>query len=423
MGSKSCASGSKTCCLTSTIHRRKPAHEQPLPGPSNMAKNLKADSTNDGADGDLESAAKRPNLRSAASAFPEPTSSDSEQVAWTSRPPALVEVPKNTQKNDSWAMSTLTEWMTQRNNRCSDSEEKCPENLLETDNAESLSRWLSLFIIEVRKQNGNKYPPSSLYSLLCSFQRIMKRYNPKAFSIFETKDVRFQQFHRAMANIFQALRSEGIVKEVRHVTAITSEEEVLLWQRGILGDTSPLSLVRSVFFLNGKNFCLGGGREHRDLRLSQFTRRGDHWEFVSNRSKPVRLGGTDVCKENSVFRQYPSPAAGRACHFYLLDLYFSKLLPYLHKDAFYFTPAPSISPRPFNQPWYTYNPIGVNKLDRMVKDMFEEAGIGWKTNRSLKMTGMAEKLITKSVPILYPQLMPASEPGEFFVFFIKSPQH
>ena len=35
---------------------------------------------------------------------------------------------------------------------------------------------------------------------------------------------------------------------------------------------SPKALFRAVFFLNGQNFCLRGGDEHRRLKLSQIKR-------------------------------------------------------------------------------------------------------------------------------------------------------
>ena len=39
-----------------------------------------------------------------------------------------------------------------------------------------------------------------------------------------------------------------------------------LWQAGVLGSESPLSLLRAVFYLNGINFVLRGGEEHRKLK-------------------------------------------------------------------------------------------------------------------------------------------------------------
>ena len=80
-------------------------------------------------------------------------------------------VPKNTQKNDQWALRALTEWITERNKRCSD---KCPMDILHTEDAESLAKWLSLFTIELRKKDGSKYPLATIHLILCALQRIMR---------------------------------------------------------------------------------------------------------------------------------------------------------------------------------------------------------------------------------------------------------
>ena len=47
------------------------------------------------------------------------------------------------------------------------------------------------------------------------------------------------------------------------------EEKQLLWERGVLGTTTPKSLLNAMFYLNGKNFCLCGGEKHRRLIISQ----------------------------------------------------------------------------------------------------------------------------------------------------------
>ena len=84
-------------------------------------------------------------------------------------------VPKNTEKNDRWALGVCRAWITERNRRCV---EKCPDNLLEQDdtNAELMSKWLSLFVLEVRKSDGSKYPPQSIHLILCGLQALYATY-------------------------------------------------------------------------------------------------------------------------------------------------------------------------------------------------------------------------------------------------------
>jgi len=135
----------------------------------------------------------------------------------------------------------------------------------------------------------------------------------------------------------------------------------------------PPSAAEKCILLNGKNFCLGGGgggkKEHRDLKLSQFARNKEHWKYVENGSKALHGGVPNLCRENKVVRKYPCPAVGRACHVYLLDLYFSELPEGAkEKDVFYFSAVRKTPTNP-SQPWFTNIPIGWNKLDRFVRDV------------------------------------------------------
>lgn len=57
-----------------------------------------------------------------------------------------------------------------------------------------------------------------------------------------------------METTYQDLHKEGIGVEIKHAPIISGDEEVILWERKILGCHSPTALVRAVFFfLNGKS--------------------------------------------------------------------------------------------------------------------------------------------------------------------------
>ena len=55
------------------------------------------------------------------------------------------------------------------------------------------------------------------------------------------------------------------------------------------------------------------------------------------------------------------------------------------------------TPEDPEKPWYSAVPIGWNKLDRMVKDIFAEANISGKTNHSLRATG-ATRMYNHGIP-------------------------
>ena len=64
-------------------------------------------------------------------------------------------IPANTKKNTNWAMNVWKEWV----NYCKQhSPDDYPPYLLTKQTAE-LNKWLSCFVLEVGRKDGNLYPP------------------------------------------------------------------------------------------------------------------------------------------------------------------------------------------------------------------------------------------------------------------------
>ena len=92
-------------------------------------------------------------------------------------------------------------------------------------------------------------------------------------------------------------------------------EECSLWSQGVLGTSTPKSLLNAVFFCTGKTFCLRGGLEHYALKISQFSFstevhnsvQRESVEYVENRSKN-RSGSYKDKARNKVVKQYADPS-------------------------------------------------------------------------------------------------------------------
>ena len=54
------------------------------------------------------------------------------------------------------------------------------------------------------------------------------------------------------------------------MSIVPVREENALWATGVLGTSNSTALLCAVFFFNGANFCLRGGSERRNLKVSQF---------------------------------------------------------------------------------------------------------------------------------------------------------
>ena len=142
-------------------------------------------------------------------------------------------------------------------------------------------------------------------------------------------------------------------------------------------------------------FCLRGGQEQRDLKVSQFVRSSnpDCYTYVENDSKT--WSGVNAKEANKVVPVYASPDARPRCLVYLLDLYFSKF-PDNAKDVDYFYLRPRKKFKP-DMPWYDCSPVGKETMKKYVATMCAAAGLERKTNHSLRATG-ASTMFHAGVP-------------------------
>ena len=219
----------------------------------------------------------------------------------------------------------------------------------------------------------------------------------QAPNIFDKSNPVFKELHSTMDSVYRKLRSNGVGAEKQSAEPFTKEEENKLWEQGIMGNGSPEALLRAVFFYNGKNFCLRGGEEHRNLRLSQLKRTQNGYIYTENASKNRQGGLGQLHLKNKSVEIYANRDAGDRCHCALLDRHISKLPKEAKsKDLFYVRPLEQA--KVCDKSWYYNAPVGRNKLSKMVSEMCKLANIpGRHTNHSLRATG-ATDLYTAGVP-------------------------
>src|SRR6056300_330053 len=87
-------------------------------------------------------------------------------------------VPKLTRSVNKWAMKIFTEWQSTRVTKKPETPkiQGLETNIIEMT-AESLNFWLTKFIMEVCKDSGERYPPRTLYSVVCGIQRHLEDNN------------------------------------------------------------------------------------------------------------------------------------------------------------------------------------------------------------------------------------------------------
>ena len=85
------------------------------------------------------------------------------------------------------------------------------------------------------------------------------------------KDTEFRHFQNVLDMTCKESASAGIGCHRRQAEVISNDEEEILWSRGLLGDSSPQTLIDTLLYLNGLHFALRSGKEHRTLTLSQIS--------------------------------------------------------------------------------------------------------------------------------------------------------
>ena len=295
-------------------------------------------------------------------------------------------VPKNTTKATDWALRVFEQWKENRN--YTSPEERVPEKLLEDGNAELLNLWLARFVVEIRRADGEPYPPSSINSILSGLYRYCKACAPTGSpppNFMDRKNPHFRDLTGALQVKCRELREKGVGALVKHAAVITPDEEERFWETKVLGVHSPVALQRAVFFYVGKVFCLRRGEEQRGLKPSQFVRSGnpDCYTYVQNGSK--NYSGVHQNVGNKVVPVYASPEKRPRCLVFLLDLYFSKFPPKgLEMDIFYLRPKQNANS---DVPWYECAAVGKHKLNTFMESICLDAGVSKKTNHSLRATG------------------------------------
>ena len=119
----------------------------------------------------------------------------------------------------------------------------------------------------------------------------------------------------------------------------------------------------------------------------------------------VQINGRDICSyvynefgskncpgvfnslnsDNKSVRQYEN-TAGAICHVKILEKYLQKIPDEARSaDNFYLTPV-AVLPSDPAKPWFTKVPVGQNTLNKMLKEMSQEAGLSQTyTNHSLRV--------------------------------------
>ena len=336
---------------------------------------------------------RKPLEESNSSRFASPTKSDQLHRA------AEGVVPTNTRNSTNWAVRTFLLWVEERNKR--ETQRKIEQDILSCNSADRVSFVMRLFVMEVRKADGGKYPPATIRNLLSGLNREMMK-NKVEFSIMDKVDRRFRELHLTLDSVCSELHRTGVGVTRNSARVILTEDEALFWEKGLLGTSSPIVLQHTVFFYVGMQFVLRGVQEQHDLCISQFVRHpADHgiysaevcYEYTEYISKNNQHRFKDSKAKNKVVKAYARPGSER-CVVKLLDRY----LPLLPVGSTYFYLRPcKCFPSDVSQLAYCRQRVGINQLKKIISTVSSTSGTSGYTNHSLRATAMT-RMYNQGVP-------------------------
>ena len=244
--------------------------------------------------------------------------------------------------------------------------------------AAELNEFISEFIISVRTKDGNEYEPTSLRSLMASFERHLKK---QGYSASIINDLVFEKTRKVLQSKQKQLKKQGKGNKPKASVALTSEELKILYEKGLLGMCSPEALLNTLWLNNTLHFGLRGCKEHRDMcwgdvKLHKTANGVEYLEFNERQTKtrtgsdygnvravPPKMFATDQTERDPVAvykffaRKRPKEMNQDDAPFYLAVNNGLK--------------ADSLA----RKSWFKSGAVGVNKLNGLMKTMVQKAGI------------------------------------------------
>ena len=118
--------------------------------------------------------------------------------------------------------------------------------------------YLSQFVLAARTKTGKDYEPSSLRGILASVERHLSRYS-YGKTIFKDSD--FKKTRDALKAKQKELKRHGLGNRPKATTALTDDEIEILFDKKLLGLSSPQALLNTVWQNNMIHFGLRGCKE------------------------------------------------------------------------------------------------------------------------------------------------------------------
>lgn len=265
-----------------------------------------------------------------------------------------------------------------------------------------LERLLCKFFMNVKKQDGSDYEPSTLSSYQRSIQRHLEE-NKYPGNIL--KDKEFDQSRKVLAARRKSLVNNGKGNKPQASRALTDSEEDLLFNSGSFGDRSPEILQRTIWWLLSLHFGFRARDESRKLRWGdvELQQQQDGQEmlvWVGERGTKTRLG--QEYGHQRAFQPKAYATGNEKCPVKLYKKFKSHRPSEMNKQDAPFFLAIKHKRAADDSTWYMRSALGKNQIGKFLSAAAKDAGltqaVGAKvSNHSVRKTSIS-RLLDADVP-------------------------
>ena len=234
-------------------------------------------------------------------------------------------IPLTTQKKVKWVITTFQMWLSDWSGR-KDGMEKISKPLQEMSLIQ-MDYCFQFFFVEVRKSDGNLYPPRTLKEMAAALQHYVTYTLKKTISLF--KDVEFSSSREALDSAMKKSAACGTVKPRKRAAFIPEEKELELWHNGSFGTSNPQQLLDTVLYHLGLHLALRACQEHRNLCYGDSSQlvlemidSEKGVKYTENCSKNKSFGIRQANLEPKITYVYPCPDSSR-CVINIYEKYLS----------------------------------------------------------------------------------------------------
>ena len=208
-------------------------------------------------------------------------------------------------------------------------------------------------------------------------------------------DVQLEPTRKALQSKQRDLKRKGKGNKPNASAALSEEDIQVLYEKHLLGSSTAEALLNTVWFNNTIHFGLRGCKVHRemcwvDVKLCQTSTGQEYLEFNERETKT--RSGNDPRNVRAIAPKMFAASNNEKCPVKAYKVYAGKRPAEMKTDDLNNVKSGS------GKPWFKKAPVGVNKLNTLMKTMAQKDGLGPNFKNHSGRKTMIQTLVNNDVP-------------------------